>query len=231
MGELKETNITKLTEAEAAYSLREGWKLVFGEYPGLEPLAILWAQSALETGRWKHIYNYNFGNIKRHNMHDWCMYKCSEIINGKNVWFVPPDPQTHFSSYSSMIEGAKEYIEFVSKRPRYKEAWQQLVLGKPVGYCVALKKAGYFTAALAPYAKSVVMLCDEFKNKSSQFLTYSPPVIKEIAALETKESTIKIEELTSSINTTLTTEKLDKNITIFQTITQLFNNFTKLFIK
>jgi hypothetical protein len=176
MGELKEAKYTQLTEAEATYALREGWKLIYGEYPSIESLSILWSQSALETGRWKYIWNYNFGNIKRHDSHDWCMYKCSEVINGKNIWFTPPDPQTHFCAYPDSISGAKEYIEFISKRPHYKEAWEQVLAGSAVKYCAALRKAGYFTADLISYTKTVVKLCDEFKSKSEQLLTYAPPV-------------------------------------------------------
>lgn len=175
MGELKEAKYTKLTEAEATYALREGWKLVFGDYPSLDALAVLWAQSALETGRWQYIWNYNFGNIKRHDDHDWCMFRCSEILNGKNVWFDPPHAQTHFNSYASTVDGAKEYIEFVSKRTRYKEAWTHLVAGNPIKYCAALKKAGYFTADLIKYTNGVVRLTDEFKKKSAVLLAYVPP--------------------------------------------------------
>lgn len=179
MGELKEAKYTKLTEAEATYALREGWKLVFGDYPSLDALAVLWAQSALETGRWQFIWNYNFGNVKRHDDHDWCMFKCSEIINGKNTWFEPPHPQTHFNAYTSSVDGAKEYIEFVSKRPRYQEAWARLMDGSPIKYCAALKKAGYFTADLIKYTNGVVKLTDEFKKKSATLLEYKPPVTEE----------------------------------------------------
>ncbi|HVI40594.1 MAG TPA: hypothetical protein VM577_08040, partial [Anaerovoracaceae bacterium] len=129
MGELIPAAKTKLTEAEATYALREGWKLVFGEYPSIDSLSILWAQSALETGRWTFIWNYNFGNIKRHDDHDYCMFRCNEVIGGKVVWFDPPDPQTWFCAYPSAVDGAREYIEFVSQRSRYKLAWAQLVAG------------------------------------------------------------------------------------------------------
>lgn len=216
MGELKEAKFTKLTEAEATYALREGWKLVFGEYPSIDSLAILWAQSALETGRWQHIWNYNFGNIKRHDSHEWCMYTCSEVINGKNIQFSPPDPQTHFCSYSSAIIGAKEYIEFISKRPRYQEAWAQVLQGSAIKYCAALRKAGYFTADLIKYTTNVVRLCDEFYKKSDGFLTYSPPVIEQPAAI-TQQLTPIPEAVVKPENSAST----------FQFIFDLFSSFMK----
>jgi hypothetical protein len=166
---------TKLSESEATFALREGWKLVFGDFPSDDSLAILWAQSALETGRWSSIWNYNFGNIKKTTDHDYCMYRCSEIIGGKNIYFDPPHPQTHFNAYPSAVEGAKEYIQFVSQRVRYQAAWQELVLGNPIGYCAALKKAGYFTADLVAYTKGVVSLTNEFKTKKANLLAWQPP--------------------------------------------------------
>lgn len=180
MNQLMQAAITKLSESEATYALREGWYQVFNSYPSDEALAILWAQSALETGRWKSIWNYNFGNIKKTVDHDYCMYHCSEIINGKNTFFDPPHPQTHFNSYSDAITGAKAYIEFVSQRPRYRLAWQELYRGNPIKYCVELKKGGYFTANLVAYTSGVVSLVNEFKNKKNELLSWKP-VVEEIA--------------------------------------------------
>src|SRR5690242_20203330 len=103
MGKLIEAKITTLSENEAVHILRESWFKLFNHYPSNDTLALLYAQSALETGRWKKIYNYNFGNIKRNGDEDYCMFKCNEIINGKTIWFNPPHRQTWFRAYPSAI--------------------------------------------------------------------------------------------------------------------------------
>lgn len=179
-GKLVETIPTPLTESEAAYNLREGFKLVTGEYPSVNSLAILWAHTALETSlpgkRFGRILNNNWGNIKKTKDHDYCMYACSEIINGKNINFVPPHPETHFNAYPDAVTGAKEYIEFISKRVRYQPAWQELLAGNPTKYCAELKKGGYFTADLIGYTNTLTKLTNEFKKKSETLLSWKPPV-------------------------------------------------------
>ena len=56
---------TPLTESEATYYLKNAWKNIYGVYPSIDSLALLWAQSAGETGRWKYLRCNNWGNIKR----------------------------------------------------------------------------------------------------------------------------------------------------------------------
>ena len=228
MGELIPAAKTKLTEAEATYALREGWKLVFGEYPSIDSLSILWAQSALETGRWTFIWNYNFGNIKRHDDHDYCMFRCNEVIGGKVVWFDPPDPQTWFCAYPSAVDGAREYIEFVSQRSRYKLAWAQLVAGSAIKYCAALKTAGYFTADLVSYTKGVVSLCEEFKRKAPTLLDYTPPAPPEPAPEPTPEPT---PEPVPAPEPTPTPQPVEPSGFSFQSILDLLSKLFSLFKK
>lgn len=175
-GKLVDTVETILSDAQLAYCLNEAWKLIYKEYPSHNSLAVLWAQVALETGRGKFCKNYNFGNIKRHDDEDYCMFRCNEVIGGKVVWFDPPNPATEFCAYVTDVLGAQEYITFVSQRTRYQAAWKQVIAGNPVAYCAALKAAGYFTADLVQYTKGVVSLCDEFLSKVNTFLEYVPPV-------------------------------------------------------
>jgi len=181
----------KLSLAEAAYSLREAWRIVYGKYPADKSLALLWAQSALETGRWKIIRNNNFGNIKkrhpnpkykiRDDGHDFTMFRCNEILWDKKLkksvlkWFDPPHTQTHFRSYLNPVEGAEDYIRFVSKRKRYRKAWAQVIAGNPEAYSHELKVAGYYTASEKKYTKGVVSLTNEFMRKRDKLLDFEPP--------------------------------------------------------
>lgn len=76
--------VRTLKPGEAAYALREAWKRVYGQYPSDKSLAVLWAKSALETGHWAHIHDYNFGNIKRKitdEVNLFTMYECGEEVS------------------------------------------------------------------------------------------------------------------------------------------------------
>jgi hypothetical protein len=179
MGNLVKTISTTLTKEHLVYMLSEGWKELYGSYPSNDSLALLWAQVVLETGL-KSCYNWNLGNVKRNGNHDYCMYRCSEIINGKEQWFDPPHPQTHFNAYESDIAGAKEYIQFISQRKRYRQAWQAVLKGDPTAFSHALKVAGYYTADEGLYTRGIVKLTNQFKKymaaKPLQPATTKPPV-------------------------------------------------------
>jgi hypothetical protein len=167
--------VTPLTEAEATYYLKTAWKKIYGIYPGTNSLALLWAQSAGETGRWRLLRCNNWGNIKKRADWRWTSYDAGEVLNGKHQMFYPYHPQTHFAAWESPLDGAEAYIRFLSQRKRYAKAWLEVVIGDPVAYCVELKKAGYFTADLAHYTRGVVSLTNEFKRKADVLLAFEPP--------------------------------------------------------
>lgn len=181
MGKLFEDKITKLTELEAAQCLGEAWKSLYGQYPSTDTLAVLWAKTALETGRWKAIHCYNWGNIKRSANENYCMFRCSEIIKGKELWFDPPHPQTWFRAYESATEGAIDYLKLLSQSKRYSKAWEAVHKGDPALFSHELKVGGYYTASESLYTKGVVSLTNEFKKKVKDNLTWpiSPPILTE----------------------------------------------------
>lgn len=175
MGQLIPAQVKQIGEGEAAYALREAWKKLYGDYPSNNSLALMWSQWALETGRGKAIWNYNFGNIKRSADEDYCMYRCNEDINGKLEWFDPPNKQTWFRSYSTAVDGAYDYIRFLSQKQRYQIAWAAVKAGDPAAFGHALKMAGYYTANEAQYTKGLVSLTNEFKGKIETILAWTPP--------------------------------------------------------
>jgi hypothetical protein len=199
--------VKTLTEGEAAVALREAWFKIFGTYPNNNQLALLWAQSALETARWKSIWCYNFGNIKKRWLPDdgytFTMFRCSEILNGKEEWFDPPHIQTHFKAYKSAIAGAEDYIRFVSGRKRYAKAWQEVLNGDPVAYSKELRAGGYYTASESLYTKGVVRLTTEFLSKADKLLSWTandtrpppPPPSKSIENLFTEEEKKELKNL------------------------------------
>jgi flagellum-specific peptidoglycan hydrolase FlgJ len=163
--------LIKITEKEAVKALSEAFEIKYKCKHSDETLAILYAKTCLETGRFKvGFHNYNFGNIKRQKDKTWTMFSCSEIINGKEVFFDPPHFQTHFSAFENLKEGALAYINFVSSKSRYKKAWQELLNGNPKAYCHELKIAGYYTANEEKYTNAVVSLFNEFLRRKDEFL-------------------------------------------------------------
>ena len=178
MGKIIEDKITKITEEEACYYLREVWNKMYNEYPSKDSLALLWAQWALESGRGFFCHCYNWGNIKKVHLpddgHDWCMFRCNEILNGKAEWFDPPHPQTHFRAYPSPLEGAFDYVNFLANRKRYKPAWEEVKKGDPIAFSHQLKVCGYYTASESLYTKGIVRLTNEFKKKYDKLIQWKP---------------------------------------------------------
>lgn len=172
-----------------------GWALrnQIGATPKVEVLALALAKCALETGRWKSIWNQNWGNVKAGPDYEG-MYTCivlNEVLmrNGKSVlvWFAPngeltaspakggkvtgkvypvPDghPQTRMRAFANEYDGADQYVEFVANG-RYQTAWRLLLKGDASGYVYALKAAKYFTADPAKYLKGVKSMQEEFVQK------------------------------------------------------------------
>lgn len=165
-----------LTEPEAAYALREAWKSLFGAYPSTSTWAILFAQTCLETGRYKKgLHNYNFGNVKAASNYEGYIqfFRVSEIIAQKEVWFEPPHPQTRFRAYLNAVDGATDYLRFL-QGPRYAKALEYLKKGDCTSFTIALSSAHYFTASLTKYLKDMNSICNEFKRRLPEFMAYTP---------------------------------------------------------
>lgn len=203
--------INSFSESDAATALNKAWKMLYGTFPEPTSLAILWAHSALETGRWKQIANNNFGNIKKTHYkklsyktieddgHKWTMFATGEnLVNPQTKktewhWFEPPHYQTHFRSYDTIIDGAVDYIKFVSGKERYKNAWKELLNGDPKKYSHELRLAGYYTASEEKYTAGVIRLFDEFiskidtlitKEKLVAVLSIPPPIVYSTKSIE-----------------------------------------------
>ena len=156
--------LTPLTPKQVALAFRSAYETVCGKTPSNACLALLVAQSALETGRWKSIHCFNFGNVKASPEYTgkYCQFRCNEVIGGKAQWFEPPHPQTNFRAFDSVESGAIDHIAFLAQRKRYAKAWEVAQTGMPLAFVDALKSAGYFTADAQPYAKAVASLWREY---------------------------------------------------------------------
>jgi hypothetical protein len=171
--------VTPLCQQEAADAIRVAVERITGAPPSSQALAVLMAQTALETGRWQSLHRFNWGNIKAgaHWPHLYTCFRCNEVINGRVQWFqpdtdgwrVPPGhPQTRFRAYRSAQDGAEDHIRFLAVdtdgdgRNKYATAWGAAMAGEDALFVQSLKLAGYFTAPLAPYLRAVQLLTREF---------------------------------------------------------------------
>jgi hypothetical protein len=153
-----------LTTTEAIDAFKKGYTKFMGTEPKRETLALLVAQSALETGWWKAgLHCWNFGNTrcqpdKLEDEEYFTMFKCSEIIKGKEIFYYPPDPASVFQGFKTCEDGIRHHIKFLTFKDRYRAAWHQIIVGDPEQYVVELFKAGYFTANLELYKKTVISI-------------------------------------------------------------------------
>jgi hypothetical protein len=225
-----------LTKQEAVLALRAAWKNIFNEYPSNKSLAILWAKTKQETGNFKlQFINFNFGNQKDKNDGKlFTMFRCGEEVtlkqanklvsespelikivskykrNGEDyasITVLPGHSWSKFKSFSSVEEGAEEYIKFIAFNSRYKKAWQKCIEGDAVGFSHELSIAGYYTANEKKYTEGLLKGVKEFFDNINELLEEEPKTLKseEIQNVDLKnvpdvEPTIAIDNGSPSVN-------------------------------
>lgn len=171
---------TPLTLAEAASAMRTALSAGKTELVRDDILALAIAKSALETGRWRSMWNWNWGNVKAGPKYAG-MFTCTrlnEVLAGKVVWFspqgeegpnglvgeecaVPPGhPQTRMRAYANRYDGAYEYVDALSRH--FPRSYEALFTGEAGSFVRTLKAERYFTAAEGPYLSAVAKLQQEF---------------------------------------------------------------------
>ncbi len=148
---------TTATTEEAIRAVSDAFEVVFGERPPLGALLVLAAQSALETGRWKAMKNYNVAGLKasKSGPYDYAVYSTREVFNGKRVTLDQP-----FRAYATLAGGMIDWLVLIARK--YAAALAKAMRYDPTGFAVELKKAGYYTADAAEYAAGVRSLAAEF---------------------------------------------------------------------
>jgi hypothetical protein len=83
MGQRLNATITEVSFLELSEALSKAWKDVTEKSPSNSSLAVLLAQSALETGHWQSCRAFNLGNAKAGpSWHgDFCFYAADEIVS------------------------------------------------------------------------------------------------------------------------------------------------------
>jgi hypothetical protein len=156
-----ENRLTPLTLLDAKRALTEAYARVTGGLPTSRVLALLLAQSAFETGRWQKIHNFNFGNAKAELSYPLItQFRCSEVEQGVEQFFDPPDPHCNFRAYTNATDGAVDYIKVLQVRPHW---WNGLQSEDPKAFVDALATAPkYFTGNPVVYKRAVTSLFGEF---------------------------------------------------------------------
>ena len=176
--------LTPCTALEYVRAIRSGLETLNGRTPSDAHVAVLTAQSALESDRWKSMHRFNPGNIKASSSYEYlyCQFRCNEVIGGKVEWFDPPHPQTNFRAFMDLDTGVTDYLRFLSERARYAAAWQAASRGDPTAFVHALKVSGYFTANEGPYLKAVASLFGEYMRLLASEST-EPAEVDHVAAI------------------------------------------------
>jgi hypothetical protein len=145
---------TKITVGELYAAVRRIWAESIQGVPATrQALVLILAHSALETGYWHAMWNWNLGNAKHvpGDGYDFFAIRHYEVVHGQRVWIDPPhDP---FIAFATLDEGASYYLSTL--RGRWRGAWPSLLDGDVAGFCHALKIAGYYTAPESDYEAGV----------------------------------------------------------------------------
>ncbi len=179
--------LTPMPFEAAAEAMRAALRDALG---GAEPsrscLALGLAKCALETGRFRSIYNNNWGNIKAGEKYagNYCCFELNEVLEGKVVWFSPRGrldrkggrviaepwedppghPQTRMRAHANRFDGAFRYVDFMLT-PNFRPAFERMKAGDSVGMVRLMKQARYFTADETKYANSVGSIHREYSLK------------------------------------------------------------------
>ena len=137
-------------------ALSQAWGKLVGEVPARNSLLLLLAHWSFETGAGRAMHCNNPGNAKHvpGDGRSYCQFRCSEIINGVEVFFDPPSPVTSFRAFDTLEAGCEDYVTLIRGTFRY--AWPAVQAGDPADFCHRLKVARYYTADEAVYTRGVV---------------------------------------------------------------------------
>lgn len=165
--------LTKLSENQVREAFYQGFVQVTGQKPSEQVLALMMAQSALETGQWGSLHNYNFGNIKATGwQHQTTTFGAWEVVNGQKQTFPSGHAQTQFRAYPTASEGAADYIITLlqdNSRRKPPDAWKQaLMTGDPQAFSEILSRPPpYYTGDKNVYSRAMTKYYNQYLGLSS----------------------------------------------------------------
>lgn len=175
-----------------------------GGTPKRESLALVLAQSALETGRWEKMVDWNFGGVKANSTkidhtYFWTA-ECVSPTTGNDliakstaaaparlatdqnrckagelrIMVGPKHPWARFRAFESAEAGARDYLGFLATRTA---AWEIAnTTADAKSFVAALKKARYFMGPEDVYFANVASM-------QREFLRTLPPVIPDVSTI------------------------------------------------
>jgi len=190
MGVEKPCKATPVTPEQVFLALGLAWQSLTGSTPDRKIIHILHAQSALETGHWKSIYNYNLGGAKKHGTCDWTYFTTTERLSHpvadkllssakpgevtvlkvddkfKTVKVSGKQSMNCFASWDDLDTAAKDHLALLFRR--FPKAIEAAKKGDVPGYVRELKRSGYFTASEEDYTKIVNSISKSYTKKLSE---------------------------------------------------------------
>ena len=188
MGVERQAKATPVTPEQVFLALASAWQVLTGALPDRHVLHILHAQSALETGHWKSISNYNLGGAKKHGTCDWTHFTTTERFGTtsadkylasskpgsevvllkddgkfKTLKFSGKQSMNCFASWETLTDASRDHLAMLFRR--FPAAIEQAKKGDAKAYVHELKKSGYFTASEDDYAKVVDSIARSYEKK------------------------------------------------------------------
>lgn len=190
--------LTVLESSEAAAVVLAAIRELTGQTPSVEGLAVVLGQSALETGDWKSIHCFNFGNAKSGTDLPHTYFRCGELFPDPRdaarrlryfKFAAPHEPlpegtpfgraehtrQTRFRAFQTAQDGALYHLRLLTSG-RYSEAYARALAGDAEGFSHLLRGRGYYTAEESTYTKGVVWRAKQCTALARQALgLFAPP--------------------------------------------------------
>lgn len=170
--------LTPLSEGEARVALVRALGRL-GATSSPDVVALLMAQSALETGRWGRLHHFNFGNIKAGGSWDGAAttFSCGEVVDGVPRVLPEGDPRCFFRAYETPEDGAVDYLRLLFRKVHWREG---LLSGDPLEFNAALSTRDpergifpYYSADPKRYGQQLFALTNQFRVSSGL-----PPLLK-----------------------------------------------------
>jgi flagellum-specific peptidoglycan hydrolase FlgJ len=187
MGQERPAKRTPVTPEQVFLALGLAWQTLTGSTPDRKIIHILHAQSALETGHWKAVMNYNLGGAKKHGDCDWTYFTTTERLSHpaadkllatskpgdvtvlkvddkfKTLRVSGKQSMNCFASWEDLDTAARDHVALLFRRfPKAVEAAKK---GDATAYVRELKKAGYFTGSEEEYSKVVNSIAKSYTKK------------------------------------------------------------------
>jgi len=149
---LVEPTKTPVSKEQLRGAIRRGLEAVTGHAPSAKLVDVLTAHASLETASGARMYNFNFGGIKGASPSgQTAVCRTHEVLDGRDVVI-----KDGFRAYTTLDEGALDYVR--TMKERFAGALEPASRGDVAAFAASLKRAGYYTASEADYARGLASL-------------------------------------------------------------------------